>query len=43
MGDIRHSHADINKAKEMLGYSPDWTFDRGIETAIEWYKENIEG
>ena len=43
VGDIRHSHADINKAKEMLGYSPDWTFDRGIETAIEWYKENIEG
>lgn len=43
VGDIRHSHADINKAKEMLGYSPDWTFDGGIETAIEWYKENIEG
>src|SRR5699024_9644940 len=42
-GDIRHSHADINKAKEMLGYSPDWACDREIETAIEEYNENIEG
>lgn len=40
-GDIKHSNADISKAKEMLGYSPDWSFDRGIKAAIEWYKENL--
>lgn len=40
-GDIKHSHADISKAKEMLGYNPDWSFDRGIKEAIEWYKENL--
>ena len=40
-GDIRHSNADISKAKEMLGYDPDWSFDRGIKAAIEWYKENL--
>ena len=40
-GDIRHSHADISKAKELLGYDPDWNFDCGIEAAIEWYKENL--
>ena len=40
-GDIKHSHADIQKAKEQLGYSPDWDFERGIKAAIEWYKENI--
>lgn len=40
-GDIKHSNADINKAKEMLGYNPEWSFERGIEAAIEWYKENI--
>lgn len=40
-GDIKHSNADISKAKELLGYDPDWSFDRGIEAAIEWYKENI--
>lgn len=40
-GDIKHSNADISKAKEMLGYCPDWSFDRGINEAIEWYKENL--
>lgn len=40
-GDIKHSNADISKAKEMLGYDPDWSFERGIKAAIEWYKENL--
>lgn len=40
-GDIKHSNADISKAKELLGYSPEWNFHRGIECAIEWYKENL--
>lgn len=40
-GDIKHSNADINKAKELLGYEPDWSFERGIEAAIEWYKDNL--
>ena len=40
-GDIKHSNADISKAKELLGYYPDWSFDRGIQAAIEWYKENL--
>jgi UDP-N-acetylglucosamine 4-epimerase len=40
-GDIRHSHADISKAKKLLGYEPEWSFERGIKEAIEWYKENL--
>jgi UDP-N-acetylglucosamine 4-epimerase len=40
-GDIKHSNADISKAKEMLGYEPSWSFESGIEAAIEWYKENL--
>lgn len=40
-GDIKHSNADISKAKKLLGYNPDWSFDRGIKAAIEWYKENL--
>ncbi len=40
-GDIRHSNADISKAKEKLGYDPDYDFARGIALAIEWYKENL--
>ncbi len=40
-GDIRHSNADITKARRFMGYDPEWSFKRGIEAAIEWYKENL--
>lgn len=40
-GDIRHSNADISKAKRLLGYEPEWNFEKGIKAAIEWYKENL--
>lgn len=40
-GDIKHSNADISKAQSMLGYDPDWSFEKGIKAAIEWYKENL--
>lgn len=40
-GDIKHSNADISKAKELIGYDPEWSFERGIAEAIEWYKENL--
>ncbi|MBU5305320.1 SDR family oxidoreductase [Eubacterium callanderi] len=39
-GDIKHSNADIGKARELLGYAPDYSFERGIELTIEWYREN---
>lgn len=40
-GDIKHSNADISKAKRLLGYDPDYDFSKGIALAIEWYKENL--
>lgn len=40
-GDIKHSNADISKARELLGYDPEWSFERGIEAAIKWYKGNL--
>lgn len=40
-GDIRHSHADISKARRMLGYAPKWDFASGIREAIRWYVDNI--
>ena len=40
-GDIKHSNADISKAKRLLGYDPDYSFQDGIKLAIEWYKENL--
>lgn len=42
-GDIKHSNADISKAKEFLEYNPEWSFERGIVAAIEWYKINLRG
>lgn len=40
-GDIKHSNADITKARQYLGYDPDWNFHRGIEASIQWYMENL--
>lgn len=40
-GDIKHSNADISKAREMLGYDPDYDFDYGLKLAIDWYVENL--
>ena len=40
-GDIKHSNADISKARKLLGYDPDYSFQDGIKLAIEWYKENL--
>ncbi len=40
-GDIKHSNADISKAKRLLGYDPEYDFKRGLSEAIDWYKENL--
>ena len=40
-GDIKHSNADISKAKRLLGYEPEYNFERGLNEAIEWYKGNL--
>lgn len=40
-GDIKHSNADISKAKKLLGYDPKFDFDRGLSEAISWYLENL--
>ncbi|MPM80434.1 UDP-N-acetylglucosamine 4-epimerase [bioreactor metagenome] len=37
-GDIKHSNADITKARRLLGYDPEYDFQRGLDEAIEWYK-----
>lgn len=40
-GDIKHSNADISRAKELLGYAPEYDFASGLNEAIAWYKENL--
>ena len=40
-GDIKHSNANIEKAKRLLGYAPEYDFKKGLAEAIDWYKENL--
>lgn len=40
-GDIKHSNADISKARKKIGYEPEYDFERGIEEAIGWYRESL--
>ena len=37
IGDVRHSHADISKAKELLGYVPSHDILKGLKLAVAWY------
>lgn len=40
-GDIKHSNANIEKAKQLLNYQPSYNFEQGIRLAIDWYKLNL--
>ena len=37
VGDVKHSHADIAKAKELMGYEPVVSFEEGLAKTVEWY------
>lgn len=41
-GDIPHSLASIEKAKELLGYQPTHTINKGLQEAVQWYWENLK-
>jgi len=36
-GDVRHSLADIGKAGELIGYEPEYSIDKGLDKAADWY------
>jgi UDP-N-acetylglucosamine 4-epimerase len=42
-GDIPHSLASIEKAKAMLGYNPQFNFEKGLKLAVGWYWDNLKG
>ena len=40
-GDVRHSLADISKARELIGYEPKFSVRDGLDKAAEWYVRNL--
>ena len=40
-GDIKHSQADISKAKNLLGYDPSHRISEGLDKALQWYVNNL--
>ncbi|WP_373331810.1 NAD-dependent epimerase/dehydratase family protein [Thiopseudomonas alkaliphila] len=41
-GDVRHSQADVSKARELLGYAPEFVIKDGIAKAMPWYVLNVK-
>lgn len=39
-GDVKHSLADISKAKDLLNYNPGTTVKEGLKIAFEWYRKH---
>jgi dTDP-L-rhamnose 4-epimerase len=39
IGDIRHNKADIEKVKEVLGFSPKTSLEVGLRNFVNWVKE----
>jgi UDP-N-acetylglucosamine 4-epimerase len=39
-GDIKHSLADVSKAKRLLGYDPATSPVEGLRKTFDWYKKN---
>jgi UDP-N-acetylglucosamine/UDP-N-acetylgalactosamine 4-epimerase len=41
-GDVKHSRANIDKAKILLGYEPKYSISKGLDEAIDWYIEALK-
>jgi UDP-N-acetylglucosamine/UDP-N-acetylgalactosamine 4-epimerase len=40
-GDVRHSLADIRKARRLLGFAPTHRIGQGLDAALDWYRANL--
>ena len=40
-GDIPHSLASIDKAKNLLNYNPQYSLKQGLQEAVKWYWNNL--
>ena len=41
-GDVAHSLASIEKARNLLGYNPVYSLEKGLEEAIQWYWSTLK-
>ena len=41
-GDVKHSLADISKAKNLLGYDPQISVEEGLKKTFEWYQKQVK-
>jgi UDP-N-acetylglucosamine 4-epimerase len=41
-GDIKHSFADLGRARSILGYQPIVPFRQGLDQTVAWYRTVIE-
>jgi len=41
-GDVRHSLADISRARAVMGYKPEYSLERGLEETLRWFKFKFE-
>jgi len=42
VGDIKHSLADVSRAKAELKYTPSVQFEEGLRTTVDWYRQNAD-
>ena len=40
-GDVRHSQADISKARRLVGFAPTHRIEQGLDVALDWYRRNL--
>lgn len=41
LGDVKQTWADVEKARELLGYKSDYSIKKGLSVFAEWYKTNL--
>jgi nucleoside-diphosphate-sugar epimerase len=42
-GDVRHSLADLTRARDLLGYQPIVSIQDGLRSTLDWYRESLTG
>ncbi len=43
IGDVTRNYSDISKARQMLGYEPQYDIDEGLKKTFEYFRSRNEG